>query len=126
MNIETTPLPGVMVIKPQVFGDDRGFFLESWNRRAFAEAGIPNDFVQDNHSRSRQGILRGLHVQTEHTQGKLVRVINGSVFDVAVDLRANSANLRSMVWLPAKRREQNPDLGTPGVCPRLLCDLRVG
>ena len=67
MNIETTPLPGVMVIKPQVFGDDRGFFLESWNRRAFAEAGIPNDFVQDNHSRSRQGILRGLHVQTEHT-----------------------------------------------------------
>ena len=91
MNIETTPLPGVMVIKPQVFGDDRGFFLESWNRRAFAEAGIPNDFVQDNHSRSRQGILRGLHVQTQHTQGKLVRVINGSVFDVAVDLRANSA-----------------------------------
>ena len=77
MDIEATPLSGVMLIKPRVFGDDRGFFLESWNHRAFAEAGIPNDFVQDNHSRSRRGILRGLHFQTQQTQGKLVRVING-------------------------------------------------
>ena len=112
MDIEATPLDGVMLIKPRVFGDDRGFFLESWNRRAFAEAGIPNDFVQDNHSRSRRGILRGLHFQTQQTQGKLVRVINGSVFDVAVDLRSNSATFgqwfgcllsaenKTQLWVP--------------------------
>lgn len=91
MDIEATPLDGVMLIKPRVFGDDRGFFLESWNRRAFTEAGIPNDFVQDNHSRSCQGTLRGLHFQTQQTQGKLVRTINGAIFDVTVDLRSNSA-----------------------------------
>ena len=112
MDIEATPLCGVMLIKPRVFGDDRGFFLESWNRRAFADAGIPNDFVQDNHSRSRRGILRGLHFQTQQTQGKLVRVINGSVFDVAVDLRSNSATFgqwfgcllsaenKTQLWVP--------------------------
>ena len=112
MDIEATPLCGVMLIKPRLFGDDRGFFLESWNRRAFAEAGIPNDFVQDNHSRSRRGILRGLHFQTQQTQGKLVRVINGSVFDVAVDLRSNSttfgqwfgcllsAENKTQLWVP--------------------------
>ena len=112
MNIETTPLAGVVVIRPRVFGDERGFFLESWNRRAFEEAGIPSTFVQDNHSRSRQGILRGLHFQTRHTQGKLVRVVQGGVFDVAVDLRADSptcgqwfgchlsAEEKNQLWVP--------------------------
>ena len=90
MDIETTPLTGVVLIRPKVFGDGRGFFMESWNKRSFAEAGITADFVQDNHSRSRQGILRGMHAQTQHTQGKLVRVTEGEVFDVAIDLRADS------------------------------------
>jgi dTDP-4-dehydrorhamnose 3,5-epimerase len=112
MDIEPTPLDGVMLIKPRVFGDDRGFFLESWNRRAFTEAGIPNDFVQDNHSCSRQGTLRGLHFQTQLTQGKLVRAINGAIFDVTVDLRSNSATFgqwfgcllsaenKTQLWVP--------------------------
>ncbi len=90
MDLETTPLQGVAVLRPKIFGDSRGFFLESWNRKVFAGLGIRQDFVQDNHSRSRRGILRGLHVQTQHTQGKLVRVVSGQVFDVVVDLRADS------------------------------------
>ncbi len=112
MIIERTRLSGVVLIKPRVFGDERGFFLESWNRQAFSEAGIPSDFVQDNHSRSRQGTLRGLHYQTEHTQGKLVRVVDGEVFDVAVDLRSDSptcgqwlgcilsAENKTQLWVP--------------------------
>jgi len=80
----------VLVIEPRVFEDARGFFLESYNRRAFAEAGIDAEFVQDNHSRSGRGVLRGLHYQIEHAQGKLVRVIEGEVLDVAVDLRRAS------------------------------------
>ena len=85
-----TAIPDVLVVEPRVFEDVRGFFFESWNRRAFAEAGIAADFVQDNHSRSRRGVLRGLHYQVEHAQGKLVRVTAGEVFDVAVDLRRSS------------------------------------
>ena len=85
-----TAIPDVLVVEPSVFEDVRGFFFESWNRRAFAEAGIDADFVQDNHSRSRRGVLRGLHYQVEHAQGKLVRVTVGEVFDVAVDLRRSS------------------------------------
>lgn len=112
MLIEATPLKGVVLIKPKVFGDERGFFLESWNKEAFAEAGITSDFVQDNHSRSRQGILRGMHFQTEHTQGKLVRVTDGVVYDVAVDLRKDSPTCgqwygceltaygHEMLWVP--------------------------
>ena len=80
----------MLVIEPRVFEDARGFFLESYNRRAFAEAGIDAEFVQDNHSRSGRGVLRGLHYQIEHAQGKLVRVIEGEVLDVAVDLRRAS------------------------------------
>jgi dTDP-4-dehydrorhamnose 3,5-epimerase len=90
MEYEQTPLPGVVILRPKVFGDERGFFLESWNAKAYADIGIEARFVQDNHSRSRQGILRGLHFQTEHTQGKLVRVTSGEVFDVVVDCRADS------------------------------------
>ena len=90
MRVLPTSIPDVLVVEPRVFEDARGFFFESWNRRAFAEAGIAADFVQDNHSRSRRGVLRGLHYQVEHAQGKLVRVTAGEVFDVAVDLRRSS------------------------------------
>jgi dTDP-4-dehydrorhamnose 3,5-epimerase len=90
MRVLPTAIPDVLVIEPRVFEDVRGFFFESWNRRAFAEAGIDADFVQDNHSRSRRGVLRGLHYQVLHAQGKLVRVTVGEVFDVAVDLRRSS------------------------------------
>jgi dTDP-4-dehydrorhamnose 3,5-epimerase len=90
MRVTPTSLPDVLSIEPGVFEDARGFFFESWNRRAFLDAGIDADFVQDNHSRSRRGVLRGLHYQIEHAQGKLVRVIAGEIFDVAVDLRRSS------------------------------------
>lgn len=90
MRVEPTALRDVLLIEPRVFGDARGFFFESWNRCAFADAGIDGEFVQDNHSRSIRGVVRGLHYQVEHAQGKLVRVTEGEVFDVAVDLRRSS------------------------------------
>jgi dTDP-4-dehydrorhamnose 3,5-epimerase len=112
MNIIQTSLPGVLLIEPKVFGDARGFFLESWNRNTFASLGLDQDFVQDNHSRSGRGVLRGIHYQLNQPQGKLVRVVSGAVFDVAVDLRRASphfgkwvgyelsdANHR-MMWVP--------------------------
>lgn len=86
-----TAIEGVFILEPKLFGDSRGFFMESYNRRAFAAAtGVDPDFVQDNQSRSRKGVLRGLHYQTEQAQGKLVRVTQGAVFDVAVDIRKDS------------------------------------
>jgi dTDP-4-dehydrorhamnose 3,5-epimerase len=91
MRVTATAISDVLLIEPKVFGDSRGFFFESWNARAFAAAGIDASFVQDNHSRSHRGVLRGLHYQIEHAQGKLVRVVEGEVFDVAVDLRRSSA-----------------------------------
>ncbi len=112
MRVTPTELPDVLEIEPRVFGDERGFFYESFNRRAFAAAGLDVDFVQDNHSRSRRGVLRGLHYQIEHAQGKLVRVVAGEVFDVAVDLRRSaptfgrwmgrvlSAQNKRMLWVP--------------------------
>lgn len=112
MNLVETPLPGVLLIEPRVFGDARGFFLESWNRQSFAEAGLDMDFVQDNHSRSSRGVLRGLHYQLHNPQGKLVRVTQGAVFDVAVDIRRASphfgrwvgyelsADNHRMLWIP--------------------------
>lgn len=112
MKLIATTLPEVLIVEPTVFGDSRGFFLESWNRKTFAGLGLELDFVQDNHSRSRKGVLRGLHYQLHQPQGKLVRVTNGAVFDVAVDLRRSSphfgrwegielsaANQR-MFWIP--------------------------
>ena len=112
MKVTPTAIPDVKLVEPRVFGDDRGFFFESWNARAFAATGIDAAFVQDNHSRSRRGVLRGLHYQIEHAQGKLVRVVAGEVYDVAVDLRRGSpafgrsvgvvlsaANLK-MMWIP--------------------------
>ena len=112
MNIIETALPGVLIIEPRVFGDSRGFFMETWNAAAFAAAGLDLAFVQDNHSRSQKGVLRGLHFQNPGPQGKLVRVTNGAVFDVAVDLRASSptfgqwvgvelsAENKRMFWVP--------------------------
>lgn len=87
---ENTKLPGVIVIQPQVFGDSRGYFMETFKKSDFAAAGIDKEFVQDNESSSTKGVLRGLHFQKEHTQGKLVRVTHGEVFDVAVDVRPGS------------------------------------
>lgn len=88
--ISNTPIEGLVIIEPTVFGDERGFFMESYSRRDFEEAGICEEFVQDNHSKSRKGVLRGLHFQTKNPQGKLIRVVSGSVYDVAVDLRPES------------------------------------
>ena len=98
MNVVTTDLPGVLIIEPKVFGDERGFFYESFNAKAFEEAtGLSPQFVQDNHSRSLKGVLRGLHYQLENTQGKLIRVSAGEVLDVAVDIRRSSPNFGKWV-----------------------------
>jgi dTDP-4-dehydrorhamnose 3,5-epimerase len=90
MNFVQTPIPDVIIIEPDVFRDDRGFFLETWHYRKFAEGGIDAQFVQDNHSRSSRYALRGLHYQIQQSQGKLIRVVEGSIFDVVVDLRQSS------------------------------------
>jgi dTDP-4-dehydrorhamnose 3,5-epimerase len=112
MIVTETSLPGVKLIEPKVFGDDRGFFLESWNAAAFAANGLELTFVQDNHSRSARGVLRGLHYQWGSPQGKLVRVTAGAVFDVAVDVRRSSPHFgrwvgyelsdanKRMLWVP--------------------------
>ena len=113
MNRVETELPGVLIIEPKVFGDERGFFYESFNRRWFVEnIGTDADFVQDNHSRSARNVLRGLHYQIQHAQGKLVRVCAGEVFDVVVDIRKSSPTFgrhaafrlspesKRMVWIP--------------------------
>ncbi|MFW5634752.1 MAG: dTDP-4-dehydrorhamnose 3,5-epimerase [Erythrobacter sp.] len=112
MKVTETGLPGVLVMEPRVFGDARGFFMETWNALAFREAGLELAFVQDNHSRSQKGVLRGLHFQNPQPQGKLVRVTRGAVFDVAVDLRKSSptfgqwtgvelsAENKRMFWVP--------------------------
>lgn len=112
MNVIETALPGVKLIEPRVFEDARGFLLESWNRQTFAALGLAADFVQDNHSRSSRGVLRGLHYQVREPQGKLVRAVGGAVFDVVVDLRRSSpafgqwtgtelsAENRRMLWIP--------------------------
>jgi dTDP-4-dehydrorhamnose 3,5-epimerase len=113
MAIRETTLPGVLLLEPRVFRDDRGFFIETFSTREIEGSGIPKEFVQDNHSRSSRGVLRGLHYQLHNPQGKLVHVARGSVFDVAVDVRVgspcfgkwfgtelNDENLRSL-WIPA-------------------------
>lgn len=91
MNIIPTSIPDVLIIEPKVFGDERGFFFESFNHKVFVEkTGVTSEFVQDNHSRSVKGVLRGLHYQIQQTQGKLLRVVAGEIFDVAVDMRKSS------------------------------------
>lgn len=109
MNVIPTALPEVLILEPKVFGDERGFFMESWNARTFREAtGLDVDFVQDNHSRSAKNVLRGIHYQIVKPQGKLVRVVSGAVFDVAVDLRKSSPNFGKWVGveLTAENRRQ--------------------
>ena len=91
MQAQQTTIQGALLLTPKIFGDKRGFFLESWNKNSLKKIGIDVDFVQDNHSRSSKGVLRGLHYQLEHPQGKLVRVISGKVLDVIVDLRQSSS-----------------------------------
>lgn len=104
----TTEIPGVIVIEPTVFGDSRGYFMETYQKEEFAAAGIVGPFVQDNQSKSTKGVLRGLHFQKEHTQGKLVHVISGEVFDVAVDCRPRSATFGKWVGvtLSAENKKQ--------------------
>ena len=105
MNVLETALPGVLILEPRVHGDERGFFLESFQRERYAEAGIIDDFVQDNHSRSRRGVLRGLHAQRCFPQGKLVRVARGEVFDVAVDIDPASPHFGR--WVGAMLSDRN-------------------
>lgn len=112
MKFVALAIPDVLLIQPRVFSDERGFFFESWNKKAFQEAGIEGRFVQDNHSRSMLGVVRGLHYQIRQTQGKLVRVTAGRVFDVVVDMRESSPTLgrhvavelssesHEMLWIP--------------------------
>ena len=101
-----TAIEGVFILEPKLFGDARGFFMESYNHRVFQQAtGAQVDFVQDNHSRSRKGVLRGLHYQLQQAQGKLVRVVRGAVFDVAVDIRPNSATFGR--WVGAELTQDN-------------------
>jgi dTDP-4-dehydrorhamnose 3,5-epimerase len=112
LNVRETSLPGVLLIEPKVFGDDRGFFMETYRADAFREAGITEAFVQDNHSRSARGVLRGLHYQEPKAQGKLVRCTHGAIFDVAVDIRRGSPSFghwfglelsdanKRMLWIP--------------------------
>jgi dTDP-4-dehydrorhamnose 3,5-epimerase len=112
MNVQATQIAGALIVEPTVFGDDRGFFLESFNERAMREIGIDAHFVQDNHSHSQRNVLRGLHYQIHQPQGKLVRVVSGAVFDVAVDIRRGSptfgkwvgvelsAENKRMFWMP--------------------------
>ncbi|RRD66700.1 dTDP-4-dehydrorhamnose 3,5-epimerase [Comamonadaceae bacterium OH2310_COT-174] len=106
MHTCATAIPDVLILEPKVFGDARGFFLESFNARTFAQAtGVRLDFVQDNHSRSRKGVLRGLHYQLQQPQGKLVRVVRGAVFDVAVDIRRGSPTFGR--WVGVELSEDN-------------------
>ncbi|MDX8389989.1 MAG: dTDP-4-dehydrorhamnose 3,5-epimerase [Mariprofundaceae bacterium] len=105
MKIHQTSLPEVVLIEPKVFGDERGFFLETWVESRYSEAGIRCHFVQDNHSRSQYGVLRGLHYQREFPQGKLVRVVSGEVFDVAVDIRVGSPHFGQ--WFGTLLTEKN-------------------
>ena len=108
MHVHTTNLPGVVIFEPRVFGDARGFFMETWNQARYAEAGLPERFVQDNLSFSRRGVLRGLHFQNPNGQGKLVSVLQGEVFDVAVDIRVGSPTFGQVasVRLSAENKRQ--------------------
>lgn len=105
MRITETELPGVLLVESPLYHDDRGFFAETYHRRRYAELGLGLDFVQDNHSRSHYGVLRGLHYQLEHPQGKLVRALRGRVFDVAVDIRRGSAHFGH--WTGVELSEDN-------------------
>lgn len=106
MKVIETAIAGPLIIEPRVFGDQRGFFMETWNEAGFKEAGLDLKWVQDNHSRSQKGVLRGLHFQNPGPQGKLVRVTRGAVFDVAVDLRRTSPNFGKWVGVELSAANQ--------------------
>jgi dTDP-4-dehydrorhamnose 3,5-epimerase len=114
VRVETTPVPGVLVIEPVVHRDSRGFFLETWRAERYADAGLPAAFVQDNHSRSARGTLRGLHYQVEVVQGKLVRCSLGEVYDVAVDLRRGSPTYGRWVGVTLSDRDHRQLWIPPG------------
>lgn len=121
MKVTPTAIPDVLLIEPKVFGDARGFFLESFNRQVFRDAtGLDLDFVQDNHSRSGKGVLRGLHYQIEQPQGKLVRVVRGAVFDVAVDIRQGSATFGQWVGFTLSEENQRQMWIPPGLAHGFL------
>ena len=121
MKIFDTTLSGVKLIDPHVFGDGRGFFLETWSERAYADAGLPFTFVQDNHSRSRRGVLRGMHYQIEHPQGKLVRVVNGAVYDVVVDMRRSSPTFGQWEGFYLTGENKRILWAPPGMAHGFLC-----
>jgi dTDP-4-dehydrorhamnose 3,5-epimerase len=105
LRVTPTAIPDVLILEPRLFGDERGFFFESYNQRTFRDAGVNATFVQDNHSRSMHGVLRGIHYQLRQPQGKLVRVVNGAVFDVAVDLRRSSPTFGR--WVGVELSDEN-------------------
>lgn len=105
MTVRETPLPGVLLVEPKIFADERGFFIETFSTRAFEGTGIPEHFVQDNHSRSSRGVLRGLHYQLHNPQGKLVHAARGRIFDVAVDIRVGSPTFGK--WFGTELNDEN-------------------
>ena len=121
MNVIETAIPGVLIIEPRVFGDERGFFLESWSARSFAAAGLDLSFVQDNHSRSSRGVLRGLHYQQPGPQGKLVRVTAGSVYDVVVDMRRSSPTFGTSVGVELSAANKRMFWVPEGMAHGFLC-----
>jgi len=121
VNIIETAIEGLLIIEPKVFGDERGFFMESWNARAFREAGLDIEFVQDNHSRSSRGVLRGLHYQQPGPQGKLVRVTAGAVYDVAVDMRRSSPTFGQWVGVELSAANKRMFWVPEGMAHGFLC-----
>ena len=119
-----TSLPGVWELQPKVFRDARGFFLETYHQQKFAELGITDTFVQDNHSRSARGTLRGLHYQLRHAQAKLCRVVEGEALDVAVDIRLGSPNFGKWTSVLLSAERQNQIYIPAGICPRLCGSYR--
>lgn len=121
MELIKTAVEGVFIIDPKVHGDERGLFLESWNARTFARAGLDLDFVQDNHSRSSRGVLRGMHYQHPNPQGKLVRVVSGAVFDAVVDLRRSSPSFGKWVGVELSAANHRMLWVPPGMAHGFLC-----
>lgn len=121
MELIETAVEGVLIVEPRVHGDARGFFLESWNARTFAKLGLDLDFVQDNHSRSQRGVLRGMHYQQPNTQGKLVRVTSGAVFDAVVDMRASSPTFGKWVGVELSAANHRMLWVPPGMAHGFLC-----
>ncbi len=121
MELIETAIRDVLIVEPKVIGDDRGFFMESWNQRTFAAAGLDLQFVQDNHSRSSRGVLRGLHYQQPGAQGKLIRVVSGAVFDVVVDLRQGSPTFGRWVGVELSGENKRQLWVPPGMAHGFLC-----